>query len=155
VKLTYNSTRERYEWEGGYKSRWQPKSSGFRWDSTEKRWWTEHRERAFLLRRFADSTAKAELGDFTQEAIPTYRRDAVLLGIQMLSASCDGARTLDGEGFSKADVHIGKGLARHDTLTSEQAELGLKLLREHQHQLPRDLLVLAGAVRRVKVMSNA
>jgi len=55
---------------------------------------------------------------------------------------------LDGAGFSKADTGIGKSLAHKDVLTSEQAELGLKLIRLHQHQLPHDLLVSAGAIRR-------
>jgi len=146
MKLTHDGTR--WVWQGGYRTRMQPKSAGFRWSPDDKVWWTDVRERASLLRRYADSKAKAEMGEFVQEAMPLRRRETVLLCLQLLSCNCDGAVMLDGAGFSKADTGIGKRLARKDVLTSEQAELGLKLIRLHQNQLPHDLLVSAGAIRR-------
>ena len=146
MKLTHDGTK--WIWQGGYRTRMQPKSAGFRWNPEDKVWWTDVRERASLLRRYADSKAKAEIGEFTQEVMATQRREAVLLCLQLLSSNCDGAVELDGSGFSKSDTGIGKRLARKDVLTSEQAELGLKLIRIHQNQLPYDLLVSAGAIRR-------
>ena len=148
MKLTHDGRR--FVWIGGYRTRYYPISAGFTWSpSPDKVWYTEITERAYLLRKHADSKAKAELGTFTQESMPYPRREAVLLCLRMLSSMCDGAVALDGAGFSKADTDIGKGLAGKATLTSEQAELGLKLIRQHQHQLPRDVLVLAGAIRKI------
>lgn len=152
MKLTHDGTR--WVWQGGYKTRWQPKSAGFRWSPSEKVWWTEVRERAYLLRRFADGKAKAELGTFTQETMPYQRREAILLCLKMLADVCDGARKLDGVGFSKSDTSTGRTLARKDALNSEQAEFALSIIRIHQHQLPRDLLLLAGAVRRDRQLAQ-
>ncbi len=53
----------------------------------------------------------------------------------LLAGNCDGARTLDGAGFSKIDVELGTALANKVTLTPRQAALGLTLCRKYQRQL--------------------
>lgn len=149
AKLSFNEARSRFEFHGTYKENMsQAKPFGYKWDAHNKVWWTEIKERAYLLRRFADTSAKAELGTFTKEEIPSYRRECTLIALKMLSSMCDGARMKDYAGFSKSDVSLGKELARKDALNSAQTLLGLDLIRIHQHQLPHDLLVMAGAVRR-------
>ncbi len=60
-------------------------------------------------------------------------------GLQMLSALCDGAHSLDGVGFSKIDVMIGKSLAMSRRLTQKQAYIGHKLCTRHHKQLPGEI----------------
>ena len=55
--------------------------------------------------------------------------------LRTLSAMCDGARTIDGAGFSKMDVRIGKSLANALTLTPKQAALGKRLCTRYKRQL--------------------
>jgi len=152
AKLTYNGVRARWEWVGGYHTRFQPQGSGFRWDADNKVWHTSQRERAYMLRRFADSLAKAELGEFTRETMNSDRREAVLVGLKMLaSRDTDWAKLLNGVGYSKADTLIGHQLASKESLNSEQAELGIRIIALHRYQLPEELLRNAGAIRREKV----
>ena len=47
----------------------------------------------------------------------------------------DGARILNGVGFSKVDVRIGHSLAERKALTMKQAALGAKLCRKYHRQL--------------------
>ena len=73
--------------------------------------------------------------------IPEALRAAIHLGLQMLAGVCDGARQLDGAGFSKFDAQIGASLARSPRLTNKQAVLGKKLVTKYRRQLPDNLLV--------------
>jgi hypothetical protein len=79
------------------------------------------------------------------------RREAVLICLKMLASRCDWAVELDGEGFSKADTLIGHRLADKSELNSEQALLGCRIIALHRYQLPEELLLNAGAIRREKV----
>lgn len=55
--------------------------------------------------------------------------------LRLLAGACDGAKTLDGAGFSRIDLDLGHSLARADELTPRQAALGLGLCRKYQGQL--------------------
>ena len=55
--------------------------------------------------------------------------------LKLLSAWCDGAQQLDGRGFSKIDVSIGKSLAAAERLTPKQAALGKLLTTKYRRQL--------------------
>lgn len=147
MKLTYDEVKQEFQWIGGYNTRMQPKSAGFRWNPTDKHWWTNSRERAHLLRKYADAKAKAELGDFEAEKMPYEQREAIHLCLKMLASMCDWAVTEDGQGFSKSDTTIGHQLARKDAINSEQAAIALPIIRIHQHQLPVPLLLTARAIR--------
>ncbi len=68
------------------------------------------------------------------------QRKAVLAGLQTLAAYCDGARRIDGAGFSKMDVAIGKSLADRAWLTDKQVVLGARLVIRYQRQLPSELV---------------
>lgn len=63
-------------------------------------------------------------------------------GLQMLAGVCDGARRLDGAGFSKIDTHIGRSLAGALRLTPKQAVLGLRLIRKYKRQLPEEITMV-------------
>ena len=76
--------------------------------------------------------------------IKAPQRQAILEGLQLLSAMCDGARAVDGSGFNKIDTHIGKDLAARDFLTPKQAALGKRLVNKYRGQLPEDMLTSAG-----------
>ena len=54
--------------------------------------------------------------------------------LRMLSKMCDGARSLDGSGFSRADVRVGHSLAEESRLTKKQAALGMKICIKYKRQ---------------------
>lgn len=69
-------------------------------------------------------------------ATMTAERAAMIhSALRELAGVCDGARTLDGAGFSKIDVQIGISLASAPRLSARQAALGLKLVRKYRRQL--------------------
>jgi SWI/SNF-related matrix-associated actin-dependent regulator 1 of chromatin subfamily A len=65
---------------------------------------------------------------------------AVLQALQILAAKCDGARAIDGAGFSKLDAAIGKSLAANDRLTPKQAALGRRIANKYRRQYSEGLL---------------
>lgn len=69
--------------------------------------------------------------------------DAILTGLQLLAGVCDGAFTLDGQGFNKFDSAIGKALASASTLTPRRAALGAKLVSKYRRQLPKEIVEAA------------
>ena len=60
--------------------------------------------------------------------------------LRILSARCDGAFALDGQGFNRLDTAFGHDLAGRSSLTPRQAAAGLKLVRKYQRQLPPALV---------------
>jgi len=68
------------------------------------------------------------------------QKDAILDGLELLSAYCDGARAQDGMGFNKADTKFGKDLASNFSLTDRQAHYGYKLVQRYQGQLPEEII---------------
>lgn len=57
-------------------------------------------------------------------------------GVQIIAAGCDGAKQLDGSGFSKLDAAIGRSLAACVFLTQKQAVIAIRLCRRYHRQLP-------------------
>ncbi len=97
----------------------------------------EPRERA------ATESASRRQIEIEAEKMTPARIAAVHLGLQMLAGRCDGARELDGVGFSRIDVHIGHSLADAYELTARQAALGAKLVNKYRRQLPPELVATA------------
>jgi hypothetical protein len=77
------------------------------------------------------------------EAMTPERIAAIHRGIQMIAGMCDGARELDGAGYSKLDAGIGHSLAHAATLSPRQAALGHKLVNRYRRQLPEGLVQVA------------
>ena len=69
---------------------------------------------------------------------------AIHQGVEYLSTVCDGARSLDGMGFSKRDVYLGKALAAKSKLTKVEAALGQRMVNFYRRQLDDSLIILAG-----------
>jgi SWI/SNF-related matrix-associated actin-dependent regulator 1 of chromatin subfamily A len=76
------------------------------------------------------SSTREEITETTDE-----EKEAILKGVKTLSAYCDGARSLDGMGFNKADTEFGHSLAGYESLTDKQAHYARKLVRKYQRQL--------------------
>lgn len=98
---------------------------------------------AFVETAATENTRRKEIveaaADITQAQIK-----AVHLGLQMLAGKCDGARALDGAGFSAVDVRIGHEFAERSFLTPRQAVLGQKFIRKYRRQLPDFILIDSG-----------
>ena len=60
-------------------------------------------------------------------------------GLKIIAGMCDGARVLDGAGFSKVDTQIGHDLAERSFLTPKQAVLGKRICTKYRRQLPEEL----------------
>lgn len=76
----------------------------------------------------------------SQLLVTEAQRQAVLKALGMLAGSCDGARKIDGAGFSKMDAAIGRSLANRGWLSDKQVVLGARLVIRYQRQLPSDLV---------------
>jgi SWI/SNF-related matrix-associated actin-dependent regulator 1 of chromatin subfamily A len=87
----------------------------------------------------AVSVVRQEIADEAAKLTPAQIK-AVSVGLKLLASYCDGARTLDGAGFSKVDVAIGKDLANRLFLSPKQAALGLRIISKYRRQLPDGLL---------------
>lgn len=55
--------------------------------------------------------------------------------LRILAGVCDGARDLDGMGFSKVDARIGHSLAECGYLTPRQAVIGMRLAHKYRRQV--------------------
>ena len=73
------------------------------------------------------------------EKMTLGRIAAIHEALQILAGMCDGARNLDGAGFSKIDAGIGHSLAQCSRLSARQAALGAQLVRKYRRQLPGSL----------------
>jgi SNF2 family DNA or RNA helicase len=72
------------------------------------------------------------------------QEQAVLRGLRMLAASCDGAQDQDGCGFNKRDTNFGKILAGKTSLSDKMFKIGQKMIRLYHRQLPQEVLFGAG-----------
>ena len=72
---------------------------------------------------------------------------AVLYGLQFMTSSCDGAHALDGTGFNRMDVYLGRQLSMCAELTPRQAALGRRILSKYRRQLGDEMLVRMGIPR--------
>jgi hypothetical protein len=89
------------------------------------------------------ATTRTSRQKIEQEAmtIGAEQIEAIHEGLRTLSAMCDGARSLDGSGFSMIDTHIGKSLAAAYSLSAKQAALGRKILIKYKRQLGEELYI--------------
>ena len=67
--------------------------------------------------------------------------------VKLVSSYCDGAGSLDGMGFSKVDVRIGKSLAMQKSVTPKQAVICTKLARKYKRQVPAELIAQLGSLK--------
>lgn len=74
--------------------------------------------------------------------ITEEQRNAVSAALNQLVMFCDGARKLDGMGFSKMDAAIGRDLAARNpkSMSYKQAALGARLVCRYQRQLDQGLV---------------
>ena len=81
--------------------------------------------------------------ELEEEALKMTKRDIVKVhqGLKFLSACCNGTNEMDGMGFNKVDIYIGKALASMKTLTPKQAALGSQLTRKYYRQLTDNIEV--------------
>jgi SNF2 family DNA or RNA helicase len=89
------------------------------------------------------STSRSQVAQLAERLTATQIQ-AIHEGLQELAIMCDGARLLDGAGFSKVDAAIGHSLASCLSLTPKQAALGQRIVRKYHRQLPTGLLIRAG-----------
>ena len=64
------------------------------------------------------------------------RAAAILAALQEIRDVCDGARTRDGQGFSRYWAPLGHWLAEQQELTSLQAAVGQHIVLRHCKQIP-------------------
>lgn len=91
-------------------------------------------------RAATESTTRAKIDELAARITPE-QIEAIHRALQMLAGMCDGARELDGAGFSRIDVEIGHSLALCGRLTARQAVLGAKLALKYRRQLPDSVMV--------------
>ena len=86
------------------------------------------------LHRHAPLTQKQDF----DVMVTKEQADAIRNLLQVLATFCDGARRLDGTGFSKVDAIIGRKLASLPFLSPRQTILGAKLVSRYRRQLGDD-----------------
>ena len=84
-----------------------------------------------VAKRKADAVVTA---DMTDEEVADIH-----LVAQVLAGVCDGAYTLDGQGFNRMDTGFGKSLATQTTITKRQALALKKMMQKYVRQIPADL----------------
>lgn len=87
---------------------------------------------------------KAAMAAARSAAMPKMsqdRKDAIHESLRFLSARCDDARELDGQGFNKLHAKFGKSLAQAAVLSERQAQAAVKILVVYSKtQLPAPLV---------------
>ena len=71
------------------------------------------------------------------------QRDAAASVVQQLSAVCDGAVEMDGQGFNRLDSRFGKELASrsiHRALTDGEVDVVKRLAKKYRRQLNTELV---------------
>jgi SWI/SNF-related matrix-associated actin-dependent regulator 1 of chromatin subfamily A len=80
----------------------------------------------------------------------TYElKQKIHAAIRIISSYCDGAHSLDGAGFSKVDVRIGKSLALAPGLSPKQTWLAKKIVWKYRKQL--DIIAIHEIFGEVKI----
>jgi SWI/SNF-related matrix-associated actin-dependent regulator 1 of chromatin subfamily A len=87
---------------------------------------------------------------FQAALLTTEQINAIHLALRMLAGVCNGARDLDGAGFSKFDTRIGKELAARSMLSANQAVLGQRLVIKYRRQIGEDLARQCGWKEKIK-----
>lgn len=81
-----------------------------------------------------DVDAKGESLSTTHE-FSVAQIEGFLIKLRYLASVCDGAATEDHRGFNKFDTHIGKSLARNDSLTQKQAKAASIIVNKYKRQV--------------------
>lgn len=89
-----------------------------------------HPEKPAVTRSVSYKKITEEAENLTPDQIKTYHE-----GVKLISGACDGAARLDGAGFNKNDVAIGKSLANAYSLTPRQGVIAKKLCKRYHRQL--------------------
>lgn len=78
------------------------------------------------------------------ELITDAQGRAIQLSLGLLAGRCDGARVLDGAGFSKVDAAIGHSLAEQGHLSPAQLALGRRICRKYVRQIGQETVEAMG-----------
>jgi SWI/SNF-related matrix-associated actin-dependent regulator of chromatin subfamily A-like protein 1 len=109
---------KRYIWEGGYDTRMIPKEARFRWNPTNRYWWTDDIEKAAKLAAYAEGPTKVVL-----EAALNSKKEALEAS---RAASWEGEIPAPADlsylPFQKAGISF--AMARENTLIADQMGLG-------------------------------
>lgn len=100
-------------------------------------------DKTCLVADWKPLSTKAEL-EKEAATVSQEKREAVHAALRLLDAMCDGARKIDGSGFAKIDVAIGKSLSGQSWLSPKQVALGARLARKYWRQLPSELIEKIG-----------
>jgi len=124
------------------------KSAGFRWNPNSKKWGTDNINKVATLVQYCNEAVRAlltstlgmknlpEKVEHKEVYIPTKKEVAeVLKKLRFMSDRCDGANSLDGEGFNGRDTGICKDFARCDHLTPKQYACAVRRLKKYSRQL--------------------
>lgn len=65
--------------------------------------------------------------------------DVIHTCLKLLAGKCDGAYTLDGQGFNKFDAKRGHELADQDKLSEKDRVDGVRMVRKYHKQIPTEL----------------
>jgi SWI/SNF-related matrix-associated actin-dependent regulator 1 of chromatin subfamily A len=79
---------------------------------------------------WAAQPGKPTLPRLSDEEVASIHRD-----LRFLASGCDGAQTLDGQGFNKFDASFGRTLAALPKLSQRQAVAGKKMVHKYRRQL--------------------
>lgn len=71
--------------------------------------------------------------------IPQAKVEAAHQCMKLLAGVCDGANSMDDNGFSKVDTEFGHSLANRGFLSQKQAVWAIKFARKYKRQLPTHL----------------
>ena len=86
----------------------------------------------------------ADLASSEPSIMPDAQRAAIHACLRLLAAKDpDRAREANGEGFNRFDGDLGHSLADQGTLSTEESERGLAIVRKYPRQIPPDLFAVA------------
>lgn len=87
--------------------------------------------------RYMNKKRSATYDEITKEAEGLTREEINFWheGVQRIQALCDGAKELDGVGFSMMDLEIGHSLAKQFNLSPRQGAMAKRLCRKYRRQL--------------------
>ena len=101
------------------------------------------RQAAEAMSRASETQEKRAQREREAEAMSPAQIAAIHEGLRHIEGLCDGARVLDGRGFSKLDAAFGRSLAYSPSLTPRQAAAGLRLVVKYKRQLSEELVEMA------------
>ncbi len=96
-----------------------------------------------VTRRNNETLARKDI-DRMADCLTPEQIWAIHQGLKMLAGVCNGAKTLDGQGFGRFDAVIGKSLGEASFLSAKQAAIGFNLCRKYARQIPPAILEKAG-----------